>query len=105
MSLITTPPIRILFSNESDGTNGAQSGDNNPTGITDTTPAMSARVYPQEGASITKVQVQVCQDATFPDTDLEWDSGWIELGTDSITSADLDTAGGARIRDIIYGEQ
>jgi hypothetical protein len=95
-----------LYCNESGTTDGAQLGDNNPTGITDTTPAFSAKVYPQEGNNITQVQVQVCQDPDFPDTDIEWDSGWIELGTDDvIDQSDADTDGAVRTRDIIYGEQ
>ena len=61
-------------------------------------------MYPN-GYTIDEIKIQVCQDPTFPDTELEWDSPWMSLGTDSIAESDKDTAGGARIIDQEYGQE
>jgi hypothetical protein len=88
-----------LFCNNS--TPGAQSGETNPTGITDLTPAFSCNVT-MLSAAITHVQIQVSaeEDSDFSES-LSWDSGWLELTT-PITAADTD--GKMRIEDIIYGQ-
>lgn len=90
-------PPDTLYVNNTD----AQSGVSNPTNLTDTTPVMSARVYP-DNATLNKVQVQVSTDTNFA-TVTEWDSGWIDLGTNEITTSDVDTEGGARTIDVEYG--
>jgi len=46
----------------------------------------------------------VSEDKTFPSDNLKWQSGWMDLYGMQITAADLDTAGGARLPDIIYGQ-
>ena len=95
-------PPDELYSNDSSP--GAQSGETNPIDLTDTTPVFSARVCPN-GYAITEIKIQVCQDPDFPETDLEWDSPWMSLGTNQIATGDVDTNGGARITDQEYGQE
>jgi hypothetical protein len=89
-----------LFCNN--GETGAQSGDANPTGITDLTPNFSCKVSKLSSADITQVSIQVSavDDDTFLET-LSWDSGWLTLTT--LISA-VGTDGTARIEDITYGQ-
>jgi hypothetical protein len=80
---------------------GAQSGDTNPSGITDVTPNFSCKIT-KLSANITHVAVQVSAegDSDFSEP-LSWDSGWIELTTPIVA---LGTDGTARIEDITYGQ-
>lgn len=95
---LLSPPTE-LFCNNSD--TGAQSGETNPTGITDLTPAFSANVTKLD-SDITHVQIQVSgeDDDTFTDP-LSWDSGWLEL-TSAIATTDTDAK--MRTEDIVYGQ-
>jgi hypothetical protein len=83
------------------GNTDAQSGDTNPTGITDLTPVFSGKVSKLD-ANITQVQIQVSaiDDATFVET-LSWDSGWLTLA-EPITATNTD--GMARTENIAYGQ-
>jgi hypothetical protein len=85
------------------GNTEAQTGSNNPTNITDKTPAFSFNVT-KLADNITEVRIQVSAagDHDFSET-VHWDSGWVALGTEQITDADLDTDNNARIPDIEYG--
>lgn len=77
---------------------GAQSGDTNPHGITDTTPNFSAVLY-KLAANITHVEIQVSApgDSDFSE-ELSWGSGWLELETPISVSATR------MAEDITYGQ-
>ena len=82
----------ILYIHNTD----AQSGDNNPTGITDNTPMFSCHTT-KLSSNITKVRIQVsaASDKDFNET-LMWDSDFLTLTTP------LSAAG--RIENIEYGQ-
>lgn len=78
-----------------DSSEGAQSGDVRPTGITDRTPVMSAYVS-GAGAPLDAYRWQVATDKAFDSADLVYDSETVELG-ESIPSS------GGRLPDHEYG--
>lgn len=91
----TLAPPTDLYSNE--GSEGAQTGEINPTDMTDTTPVFSAIVHPKDVA-VTDVWVQVSQDPTFSESSLEWSSGWLALN-ESVGPTASD-----RTEDVTYGQ-
>ncbi|MBN2564263.1 MAG: right-handed parallel beta-helix repeat-containing protein [Candidatus Eisenbacteria bacterium] len=90
---IALPAPTDIHTNETWDT--AQSGDHNPSGITDRTPVFSALVEGVD-ANITHVQVQVASTKEFAPGDMEYDSGWLELATPIAPT-------GGRTEDIEYG--
>lgn len=86
-------PTALYVNNEDVG---AQSGQTNPSDITDMTPVFSFIVSKLSDADITHVEIEVSAagDEDFSDTP-SWDSGWIELVTPVAVS-------GTRTEDIVY---